>query len=114
MLIGNSNENTLYNGVALTTTGPSSPTGSGGFHDFVAYLNVTAVGGTSPSATIKLQDSPDGVTWYDVPAAAFTAATAVGTQRLAVSNLGPVVRAYATVTGTTPSVTVSLTLAGVN
>lgn len=78
----------------------------------VCHLNVTAVSGTSPSMTVKLQDSSDGTNWVDIPSAAFTAATATGTQRLVVSDVGTMVRAVATITGTTPSFTFDLTAVG--
>lgn len=79
----------------------------------VAYLNVTAASGTSPTLTVALQDSPDGVNWYNIPSGAFTAVTAVGQSRLAVPSgtaVGPNVRASVTVGGTTPSFTASLLL----
>lgn len=96
----------------ITASATSAAVSSGNYSSAIAYLNVTAATGTTPSLTVKLQDSPDGVTWYDIPSGAFTAATAVGTQRLTVSNIGPLLRAVSTVTGTTPSFTVDLQLAG--
>lgn len=76
----------------------------------VAYLNVTAVSGTSPTLTVAFQDSPDGVNWYNIPSGAFSAVTAVGTSRLALpaGPVGPNFRASVTVGGTTPSFTTSL------
>ncbi len=46
-------------------------------------LAVTTVAGTSPSLTVVVEDSLDGVTWYQL--ATFTPATAVGAQ---VINIG--------------------------
>lgn len=71
----------------------------------VCHLVVSgAVTGTSPNMVIKLQDSPDGVNWVDIPSAAFSAVTSSGNvQRLVVSNVGANVRAVATITGITPS-----------
>lgn len=77
----------------------------------VAYLNVSAVSGTTPTMTVTLQDSPDGVNWYNLPSGAFSAATAVGTSRLALpatTAVGPNFRASVVVGGTTPSFTASL------
>lgn len=113
MRIGNDNDDRL---IALTNQGAATVNGekveTGEFASLVAYLNVTAVGGT-PSLAMKLQDSPDGVEWYDVPNGAFAAATAVGKQRLVVSNIGDFVRAVATVSGTTPTVSGTVDVVGV-
>lgn len=49
-----------------------------------AYLQVTAITGTS--VTVKLQDSADDSSWADVTGGAFTAATARGAQRIATAN----------------------------
>lgn len=90
------------NSAALTITAPSPS---------IAYLNVSAVSGTSPTMTVTLQDSPDGVNWYNIPSGAFSAVTAVGTSRLALpagTAVGPNFRASVTVGGTTPSFTASL------
>jgi hypothetical protein len=102
-------------GTVATGSGVSTPTLAGGYGGVIAYLNVAAASGTSPSLAVKLQDSPDGVTWYDVPSGAFTAATAVGTQRLSVAGpLGNYVRASYAATGTTPSFTFDVQLSGTN
>ena len=37
--------------------------------------NTLYLGGTFGGGTVKLQLSPDGTTWYDVPSASWTAAT---------------------------------------
>lgn len=55
-----------------------------------AYLHVFAITGTS--VTVKLQDSPDNVTFTDVTGGAFTAATVAGAQRIATSNALTVAR----------------------
>lgn len=81
------------------------------FNGVLAYLNVTAVAGTTPSMTVTIQDSPDGVTWYDV--SSFTAVTAAGTQRLVESNVGKYIRASIAVSGTTPSFTANVQVVGI-
>lgn len=61
-----------------------------------AYLQVTAFTGTD--ATVKVQDSADGLTWADVTGLAFTQVTAAPfAQRVAIAN-GTAVRRYVTVT----------------
>ena len=94
----------------VTTTGAAVQVGS--FTSVVVYLNATAVTGTTPSMTVTLQDSPDGVTWYNIASGAFNALTAAGSQRLVVTNVGYFIRAIATISGTTPSFTVDLQCVG--
>lgn len=112
MLKGNSHKDVVFktaSPLTVTTNGPTAE--SGGFSGIVAYLRVSAVSGTSPSMTVKLQDSPDGASnnWYDIPSGAFTAVTAAGQWRLAVNGpIGEFVRAVATITGTNPSFTTDL------
>lgn len=106
------NVSSLMSGVFTTTgNGPTVqgvPTGNS-----VAYLNATVVSGTTPSLTVTLMDSPDGVTWYAIPSGAFAAVTATGQQRLVLpAGLGPFVRASYAISGTTPSFTVTVTVAG--
>jgi hypothetical protein len=45
-----------------------------------AFLHVTAFTGTS--VTVKIQDSADASAWLDLASATFTAATAIGAQRI--------------------------------
>ena len=82
--------------------------------NLVCHLHVSAVSGTTPSLTVKLQDSGNGVDWVDIPSAAFAAVTAAGSQRVVVTNVGSMVRAVSTISGTTPSLTVTLTAVGRN
>lgn len=116
MLKGNSQASQIIApSTPITATGSSASTIVGGFNGAVAYLNVTAASGTTPNLAVKIQDSADNTTWFDVPSAAFTAVTAAGSQRLSITGpLGVYVRAAYTVTGTTPSFTADLTLAGSN
>lgn len=58
-----------------------------------AYLHVFAFTGTS--ITVKIQDSADNATFADVTSAAFTAATAIGVQRIGTAAGSPAtVRRY--------------------
>jgi len=67
-----------------TTSADTGPiTGWGAIQTIRTQLTVTTVAGTTPSLTVVVEDSLDGVTWYQL--AAFPAATAVGAQ---VINIG--------------------------
>lgn len=82
------------------------------------HFKVSAITGTTPTITPKLQWSSDGITWLDVPGAAFAPLNAVGDY---VMQVGPEViaaanaavnfplprnlRMYYTISGTTPSIT---------
>lgn len=65
-----------------------------------------AVAGTTPSITLKVQTSPDKTTWTDV--ASFTAITANGTSRKIFTGLDRYCRLAWTVTGTTPTGTLTV------
>lgn len=100
---GPTDDNTLYGGAS--TTGA------------VGQLHVWAFdGGTSPSVTVKIQHSTDGVTWTDL--ITFTAASAVGSQRITLPSTTTVnakVQATWTVSGSPTDVQVLLGFArGVN
>lgn len=107
----------LVDAGAATTVSVDVPFKAGNYRNFVAYLNVTAHSGTTPTLDCKFQDSPDGgTTWYDITSAAFTQVTTTnGQSRLAVSGpFGPNLRAHVVLGGTTPSYTVSLDVEGAN
>lgn len=70
----------------------------------VAYLNITAASGTSPTLDVKLEDSADGVTFYTV--ATFAQKVAAGAERIVLNGpIGRHLRVAYTVGGTTPSFT---------
>ena len=83
------------------------------------HFKVSALSGTAPVITPKLQWSPDGgTTWLDVPGAVFPAISAVsdnvmqiGPEVIAAANaavnfpLPRTLRMYYTIGGTTPSIT---------
>lgn len=79
----------------------------GGVMGIVVYVATTAVGGTSPTLIVQIQDSPDGVTWAAV--ASTSSITAAGNTRLSMlAPLGNFIRAIYVVGGTTPSFTGSV------
>ena len=63
---------------ALTGDANSSKVNTGGYGTVKAFLNITAVSGTSPTLDIKFQDSADNSTWVDVASGAFAQKTATG------------------------------------
>lgn len=80
---------------------------------FSAMMNVIAVSGTTPSMTVKFQDSYDGVTWTDITSGAFSAATTTGVKELnaiAKRVAADYIRYVATISGTTPSFSFDLKL----
>ena len=79
------------------------------------FVNITAISGTSPTLTVKIQESPDGTQWNDTGLTT-TALNATGATRVAATvgqKLSKFVRAVATVAGTTPSITATINLAAV-
>lgn len=100
-------------GAAVTATQTSSKVNAGTYNTVKAYLNITAVSGTTPTLVVKFQDSPDGTIWVDIPSGAFSSQTAAATLSLAIANVGPFVRAVQTITGTTPSFTYDLKVSGI-
>lgn len=102
--------------VAAAGTQNTDAVNTGGYSGFVAYLNVTAHSGTTPTLDIKFQDSADnGTTWFDIASGAFTQVTTTdGKQRLVVNNVGPKIRAVVVAGGTTPTYTLTLDVCGIN
>lgn len=91
------------NGTAVDNAASSA---SGG----VAALHVTAVSGTTPSNTVKVQHSVDNSVWVDL--ITFTAATAATSQRSTVSGtVNRYTRETHTITGTSPSFTFAVAFA---
>lgn len=99
--------------VATATNTPAVTVNAGNYGNAVGYLTVSAASGTTPSMTVKFQDSPDKVNWTDVPSGAFTAVTTTGSSRVALSNIGPYLQVVETITGTTPSFTHSVKVSGI-
>ena len=67
-----------------------------------AVLGIGAVAGTTPSITVKVQDSPDNSTYTDVSGAAFTAVTTNGAAaQLHFQTIQRYVRAVTTFTANT-------------
>ena len=91
---------------AETATGNSTSVdnGASSTNGGVASLHVTAVTGTTPSLTVKVQHSSDNSTFVDL--ITFTAANAAGSQRRTVSGtVNRYVRETHTLSGTSPNFT---------
>ncbi len=93
-----------------TATGDSGLiSGWGNVKTLRAQLAVTAVSGTTPSISVFLEDTLDGVNWNQL--AAFTPASSAGVQVLNVtSSFTDKMRYRWAITGTTPSVTFAVTV----
>ena len=80
------------------------------------FLDVTAVSGTTPSATFTVEWAHDGTTWF--PAATpdtLGAAVTAGVKRVQTVDVkGPFLRVVWTVSGTTPSFTFAVHLYGLD
>jgi hypothetical protein len=94
----------IGNGLLDNTTNGGATTGG-----WTAQIHVSSVSGTTPSLAMKLQGSPDGTTWTDLPGGAFNAITAANqAQRLVAVNgtaTPSQIRTNWTISGTTPSFT---------
>jgi hypothetical protein len=112
-----SGSTTIQTSQTFSATGAAAGTiAAGTWYEMALELNVTAISGTTPSDTVSIQFSPDGgITWCTI--ASFAPATATGTYYLALGTgsqrpFGLLIRAFHTITGTTPSITCAI-LAGV-
>jgi hypothetical protein len=103
---------TLVSGSVVTATGQTSTVDISGYEDLAVLVSVASVSGTTPSLTPYLQISPDGgTTWFGTASgpAGGSAMTANGQQYIGVSGnyLGGRARLAYTVSGTTPSFTLT-------
>lgn len=97
----------LQNAAVVTATGNSPQCVLPNSEGLVEVLIVaSAVSGTTPSLTPVLQVSNDGVNWFT--AVSGSAMTAVSNQRLACQSLAAFARLAYTVSGTTPSFTLTV------
>lgn len=97
---------TTTNGASVDLKGTASP----GLHEMRVHLNVGAAAGTTPTLNVKIQDSPDNVTFTDVSGAAFAQQTGAAVADLFFRTPNRYARAVATIGGTAPSFTFSVDL----
>jgi hypothetical protein len=75
--------------------------------EVLVFLDVTAVGGTSPTLDMTIQTKDANGNWYDLDT--FTQATGAGKQARGITIFGQDLRIVYTIGGTTPAVTFSVT-----
>ena len=111
-------------GTAITANGNTTPITSDNAREARFFINVSAVSGTTPGIVFKLQGYDNAsATWFDIPNAALTSITTAGQYLLEVSpdiatttgtsakanTFFPLTSRLAyTVSGTTPSFTLSI------
>lgn len=112
---------TVFPSAARTATANSDDMffGTGYVGSIALFLDVTAASGTTPTLDVKLQAKKGDGTYFDIPGGTFAQKTAAGTESknfpLVVAMAAAseptthVFRAVATIGGTTPSFTFSLT-----
>lgn len=102
----NTEDVNLFAAAARTATanGPTIEVGEKG----TACLDLacSAASGTTPTLDVKIQTSKDGTTWRDV--ASFAQLVAAGSERKSFVGLDRFARGVATIGGTTPSFTFSV------
>lgn len=104
--------NTLVTSAVRTTSGNSGPL-TVGYSPLNIEIEVTAVSGTTPSMTLAVQWSVDGVNFAPVDSTPdqFAAITTTGNELKQVVVKGPFMQLVWTITGTTPSFTFSVSAA---
>lgn len=90
----------------------STPTIVGKYKEAIAFIDVTAASGTSPTLDVKFQtQDPVSLKWFDLTNLTFTQKTTVSTEMKTQSSLlGSKLRCVYTIGGTTPSFTFSIGL----
>lgn len=103
------NKNTVFTNKAITTTGnDTSRRVPPGTASIGVAVSSSAASGTTPSVTVKVDWSVDGTNWGSTDS--FTAITTAGASQYQVLTVkGTYYRISWTVSGTTPSVTVTVT-----
>lgn len=99
---------TFHNAIAETVSGQSGAIATFNAEAVGLYIDVSAVSGGTPTLDLKIQDSTDGINWYDVPNLASTQISTVSTQVVRPTigqKLGRKMRLVWTLGGSTPSFT---------
>ena len=98
----------LFPSAAMTATTTGEVMEMGDLTTLRMTLDVTAASGTTPTLDVVIQTSPDGTTGWQT-LGTFGQKTAVSSERNVFPGADRYVRAVATISGTTPSFTFSLT-----
>lgn len=106
---------TAFTSAARITTENGVKLNVGDYNELTLFLDITVVSGTTPTLDIKVQGFDTlGSKWVDL-GYAFAQKTTVSTDVLKLDNTKPFgkrIRAVATIAGTTPSFTFSLSAHG--
>lgn len=95
---------------ASVNSGPIAAPGEIG--PLMVCAHVTAVGGTTPTLDVTVEQSANGSTgWATVPGSALAQITAAGNRIGFVAPTQPYVRVVATIGGTTPTITGTVAVA---
>jgi hypothetical protein len=103
---------TVVPNASYTVTGNTIDIDCSKYKEAVAFIDVTAASGITPTLDVKFQtQDPVSLEWFDLTALTFTQATAVSTEMKSQSNLlGSTLRCLYTIDGTTPDFTFSVGL----
>ena len=107
----------LHPSGAETVTGQSVANNLEENEVIALFVNVTAASGGTPTLDVKVQDSPDGITWYDVPSLATAQFVTTGSEAVRITvgtKLAEKVRLDWTISGTGPSFTFTADLSTVD
>jgi hypothetical protein len=115
-IVGKSQQSNYYNTLVLNNQTITS-NGNSSDYDLLSYTNifvfiyVTAVSGTSPSLNVYLNAVDEANYYQAIPIASVTNITSTGTYYISASNVGfRFANVSWTVSGTSPSFTVTITL----
>lgn len=113
-ILGASSALTLFPTAARTATvNGTGVDARGAIGDALVLLDSAAGTGTSPTLVVRLQDSDDNAVWADIAGATFAQVAAVASaQSIRINGTAArrFIRAVATIGGTTPSFTFSVSL----
>jgi len=91
-----------------TSSGTSTPFGTGNMGVVGLFVNIAAVSGTLPTLIVNIQHSPDSSVWYDVPGLTTVSLNGITTTSVLLSAMTPLadyVRCKWTIGGLSPSFT---------
>lgn len=103
--ISNSSEVEIFANQSRTTSGNSTEVGVKSYKEAIAFLDVTAASGTSPTLDVKFQtQDPVSLKWFDLTDLTFSQKVAAGSEMKAkINTLGAKLRCVYTIGGTSPS-----------
>ena len=102
----------ILTSAARTSSGQSSVFNVQEFSRITFYANITAASGdASPQLTVKIEESPDQSNYYDIPGLEDSIDT-TGQLRLTTDEHTKYIRVNYTISGTNPSFTFTIDMAG--